>query len=153
MQARYNLSQRDMSSIVTVGLVFQCSMLPYAFLYDYFGPTIIAAIATVQVPLGTLLLALCFMGQVEGSVVRLCVFNALMGSGCILFDLACCVTVLSHFPTHRGPVVALMKTFSGLGSAIFACPYSGFLWTLRSVMCLGHGRVRGVASRHRVAAF
>ncbi|KAK7200093.1 Protein Associated with Differentiation [Novymonas esmeraldas] len=126
MQSRYNFSQRDMSSIVTVGIVFQTCALPFAFLYDYLGPVPVSIIATVEFPLGTLLLALCFMGVIEGSVVRLCVFNALMANGCILFDLLSCVTVLSHFPSNRGPVVALLKTFTGLGSAIVACLYAGF---------------------------
>ncbi|KAK7194136.1 Protein Associated with Differentiation [Novymonas esmeraldas] len=126
MQTRYKLSQRDLSTIVTVGLVVQYCVLPYAFLYDFLGPIPITAIGTVYFPLGTLLLALCFMGKIEGSVVRLSVFNAMMASGCSLFDLACCITVLSHFPSNRGPVVALLKTFTGLGSAIVACMYAGF---------------------------
>ncbi|KAG5510430.1 hypothetical protein GH5_06629 [Leishmania sp. Ghana 2012 LV757] len=126
MQRRYNLSQRDLSTIVTVGLTFQFGVLPYAFLYDYLGPLPISIIATVYFPLGTLLLALCFMGKVEGSVLRLSVFNAMMACGCTMFDLASCVTVLSHFPTNRGPVTALLKTFTGLGSALVACLYAGF---------------------------
>ncbi|KAG5483900.1 hypothetical protein CUR178_06897 [Leishmania enriettii] len=126
MQQRYDLSQRDLSTIVTVGLTFQYCVLPYAFLYDYLGPLPISIIATVYFPLGTLLLALCFMGKVEGSVVRLSVFNAMMGTGCTMFDLASCITVLLHFPTNRGPVTALLKTFTGLGSALVACLYAGF---------------------------
>ncbi|KAG5510429.1 hypothetical protein GH5_06628 [Leishmania sp. Ghana 2012 LV757] len=126
MQRRYNLSQRDLSTIVTVALVVQYCVLPYAFLYDYLGPLPISIIATVYFPLGTLLLALCFMGKVEGSVLRLSVFNAMMGTGCTMFDLASCITVLLHFPTNRGPVTALLKTFTGLGSALVACLYAGF---------------------------
>ncbi|KAK7194137.1 Protein Associated with Differentiation [Novymonas esmeraldas] len=126
MQVRYKLSQRDLSTIVTVGLVVQYCVLPYAFLYDFLGPIPISVLATIYFPLGTLLLALCFMGQITGSVVRLSVFNAMMATGCTLMDLACCITVLSHFPSNRGPVVALMKTFTGLGSAIVACLYAGY---------------------------
>ncbi|CBZ32330.1 hypothetical protein, conserved in leishmania [Leishmania donovani] len=126
MQQRYDLSQRDLSTIVTVGLVVQFGVLPYAFLYDFLGPIPISVIGTVYFPLGTLLLALCFMGKIEGSVVRLSVFNAMMACGCAMFDLVCCITVLSHFPTNRGPVTALLKTFTGLGSAIVACLYAGY---------------------------
>ncbi|KAK7193951.1 Protein Associated with Differentiation [Novymonas esmeraldas] len=126
MQARYRLTQRDLSSIVTTGLVIQYCILPYAFLYDYLGPIPISILGTVLFPLGALLLALCFMGHVTGSVVRLCVFNAIMSSGCMMFDLSCCVTVLSYFPTNRGPVTALLKTFTGLGTAIVACLYAGY---------------------------
>ncbi|CAJ1018612.1 Nodulin-like, putative [Leishmania lindenbergi] len=126
MQQRYDLTQRDLSTVVTVGLVVQYCVLPYAFLYDYLGPLPISILSTVYFALGTLLLALCFMDKVEGSVVRLCVFNAMMATGCALFDLTSCITVLSHFPTNRGPVTALLKTFTGLGSAIVACLYTGY---------------------------
>ncbi|CAM41944.2 hypothetical protein, conserved in leishmania [Leishmania braziliensis MHOM/BR/75/M2904] len=126
MQQRYDLTQRDLSTVVTVGLVVQYCVLPYAFLYDYLGPLPISILSTVYFALGTLLLALCFMDKVEGSVVRLCVFNAMMATGCALLDLTSCITVLSHFPTNRGPVTALLKTFTGLGSAIVACLYTGY---------------------------
>ncbi|KAK7194139.1 Protein Associated with Differentiation [Novymonas esmeraldas] len=126
MQSRYHLKQRDLSTIVTVGLVVMHCVLPYAFLYDYLGPVPIASILTVYIPLGTLLLALCFMGKITGSVVRLSVFNAMMSTGCVLIDLVCCMTVLSHFPSNRGPVIALLKTFIGLGSAIVGTFYEGF---------------------------
>ncbi|CBZ40914.1 uncharacterized protein [Leishmania mexicana MHOM/GT/2001/U1103] len=126
MQQRYDLSQRDLSTIATVGLVVQYCVLPYAFLYDFLGPVPISIIGTVYFPLGTLLLALCFMGKIEGSVARLSVFNAMMACGCGMFDLVSCITVLSHFPTNRGPVTALLKTFTGLGSAIVACLYAGY---------------------------
>ncbi|CAD2221273.1 hypothetical protein AGDE_15794 [Angomonas deanei] len=39
----------------------------------------------------------------------------------MLYDLACCVTVLSHFPTLRGVTVALLKCYVGLGSSIIGC--------------------------------
>ncbi|KPA76999.1 putative protein associated with differentiation 4 [Leptomonas pyrrhocoris] len=126
MQERYHFTQRDMSTIVTVGLVVQYCVLPYAFLFDYLGPLPIVILATIYFPLGTLLLALCFMGKINGSVATLSVFNALMSCGCSLFDLGCCVTVLSYFPTNRGPVTALLKTFTGLGSALVACLYAGY---------------------------
>ncbi|KAK7194138.1 Protein Associated with Differentiation [Novymonas esmeraldas] len=126
MQKRYDLSQRDLSTIATVGLVFQFGVLPYAFLYDFLGPIPISIIATIYFPLGTLLLALCFMGKIQGSTVRLSVFNAMMACGCTMFDLTSCITVMLHFPTNRGPVTALTKTFTGVGSALVACLYAGY---------------------------
>ena len=126
MQNRYKFSQRDMSTIVTVGLVLQYCVLPYAFLFDWLGPIPITVLATIYFPLGTLLMALCFMDKIKGGVAVLSVFNALMSCGCCLFDLSCCVTVLSYFPTNRGPVTALLKTFTGLGSALVACLYAGY---------------------------
>ncbi|KEG06186.1 hypothetical protein DQ04_15411010, partial [Trypanosoma grayi] len=118
MQKRYNFSGRDVSTIGTVGLAFCYFVLPHAIVYDHFGPKPTIALATLLFPLGALLLALTFQGVIEGSVVRLSAFNAFVGIGCSLFDLASAMTVMSYFPSHKGAVVALMKTFTGLGAAI-----------------------------------
>ncbi|ORC88547.1 uncharacterized protein TM35_000161850 [Trypanosoma theileri] len=121
LQSRYNLTGRDVSSISTVGLVFCYFVLPYAFLFDYLGPRPIFAIAMVAFPLGALLLALVFAGHIAASVLRFCVFNAIFNIGCTLFDLGCMMTVMSYFPSHKGAVVAIMKSYIGLGSAIVGC--------------------------------
>ncbi|CCD17091.1 unnamed protein product, partial [Trypanosoma congolense IL3000] len=118
MQSRYDLTQRDLSSITTVGMTFGYFLLPYGFIYDHFGPRPIFLIAATSFSLGTLLLALTFQDVIEGSLTRLCVYNAFMTLGCMLFDLGGIVTVLTRFPSNRGAVVAIMKTFTGLGSAI-----------------------------------
>ncbi|KAH9599832.1 Major facilitator superfamily [Trypanosoma melophagium] len=121
LQSRYNLSGRDVSSISTVGLVFCYFVLPYAFIFDYFGPRPVFGIALVTFPVGALLLALTFAGYIEASVLRFCVFNAIFNIGCTLFDLGCMMTVMSYFPSHKGAVVAIMKSYIGLGSAIVGC--------------------------------
>ncbi|CBH12803.1 hypothetical protein, conserved [Trypanosoma brucei gambiense DAL972] len=118
MQERYDLTQRDLSTITTVGICVGYFMLPYGFIYDYLGPRPVFVISMTVFCLGTLLLALTFQEVIEGSVVRLSVYNALMMLGCTLFDLGALVTVLSVFPSNRGIVVATMKTTTGLGSAI-----------------------------------
>ncbi|CAJ1014238.1 putative Major Facilitator Superfamily/Nodulin-like [Leishmania utingensis] len=126
MQERYNLSQRDLASVTTVGLVFGFFMLPFGALYDYFGPLPVAILSMISYPLGAVLTALCFEGLIEGSTVRLCVFNAFQSVGMSLTDIVCCMTVLSYFPSNRGPVIALLKTFPGLGSAIVGSFFAGF---------------------------
>ncbi|AAZ12661.1 hypothetical protein, conserved [Trypanosoma brucei brucei TREU927] len=118
MQARYNLTQRDLSTITTVGIAVGYFLLPYSFIYDYLGPRPIFMLSVTVFCLGTLLLALTFQEVIEGSVVRLSVYNGLMTLGCMLFDLGGVVTVLSVFPSNRGAIVAIMKSFAGLGSAI-----------------------------------
>ncbi|AIN96583.1 membrane transporter, putative [Leishmania panamensis] len=125
-QERYSLSQRDLSTITTTGTVVGYVMLPYSFLYDYFGPFPIAALSTFVFPLGALLVALCFEEVIVGNVVRLAVFYSLMNVGTSFFDLSSCITILSYFPVNRGPVVAFLKTFIGLGSAIVGSMYQGF---------------------------
>ncbi|KPI86100.1 putative protein associated with differentiation 4 [Leptomonas seymouri] len=125
-QTRYSLSQRDLSTITTCGTVVGYVMLPYSFIYDYLGPLPITILSSFVFPLGALLVALCFQGVIVGSVVRLCVFYSFMNLGTSFFDLSSCMTVLSYFPVNRGPVVALLKTFIGLGAAIVGCMYQGF---------------------------
>lgn len=129
MQSRYNFSLRDMTTITTCGLVFGFFLLPYGFLFDYAGPVPIAALAIVTVTVGTVCMALCFQGTIEGSVVKLSVFNAILNIGVSLFDLVACMTVISYFPTNRGAVIALLKVFAGLGSAIVGSLKSGFFGT------------------------
>ncbi|KAK7194135.1 Protein Associated with Differentiation [Novymonas esmeraldas] len=126
MQERYNLSQRDLSTVTTVGLVFGYFMLPFGTLYDYLGPLPIAIMGMIAYPLGGILTALCFEGVIDGNTVRLAVFNAIQSVGLSLTDLVCCMTVLSYFPSNRGPVIALLKTYLGLGSAIVGSLYIGF---------------------------
>jgi MFS family permease len=126
LQTKYNFTQRETASITCVGLVFGYCMLPFAFLYDYFGPLPIALLSAVMYPLGCTLTALSYENVIQGTVVRLCVFNAFQNIGLSLSDLVCCMTVLSYFPANRGPVVALLKTCIGLGSAIVGSLYTGF---------------------------
>lgn len=126
MAVQYSLGLRDLATISTVGIAIQYFMLPYGILYDFLGPIPISAIGTTYFPLGTLLLALCFMNKIRGGTAKLSVFNAMMCSGCGQFDLASCMTIISHFPTQKGLVTALLKTYTGLGSAIVGCIYLAF---------------------------
>ncbi|CAD2222713.1 hypothetical protein AGDE_00861 [Angomonas deanei] len=126
MQELLNLSQTDLVNINLVGSVFTYFALPYAFLYDYAGPIPVSIISIVMFVLGSLLFSLAFGGQIRGSVVRLCVFNAIMKTGCILFDLVGNITVVSHFPTMRGPTIALLKSFVGIGGAVVSAVQLGF---------------------------
>ncbi|RNE96121.1 hypothetical protein TraAM80_09963 [Trypanosoma rangeli] len=118
MQSRYHLSGRDISTIITVGLVISYFLVPYGFLYDHFGPKPIFALSTTLFLLGAFLFALTFRGTIEGSVVRLSVFNVMLSLGSTLFDVGCLMTVMSHFPASKGAAVAIMKSCLGLGSAI-----------------------------------
>ncbi|ORC88543.1 uncharacterized protein TM35_000161810 [Trypanosoma theileri] len=126
MQQKYSFSQRDLSSINTVGMVFCYFLLPYGAIYDYFGPRPIFVLACVFFFIGALLMALSFDDKVQGTTVRFCVYNAFLSLGSQLFDLASVVTLLSVFPSNRGAVVAILKTLFGLGSAIIGAFYLGF---------------------------
>ncbi|EPY26585.1 hypothetical protein STCU_06181 [Strigomonas culicis] len=126
MQTKYNLTQRDLSTISSVGVVFLYFALPYAFIFDHFGPVPVAAIATIIFPVGTICLALTFMDVIEGSVAKLAVFNAMMGAGSIQFDLLAVMPTISYFPTRKGYVTVLLKTFTGFGQALVGTIYIGF---------------------------
>ncbi|KEG13180.1 hypothetical protein DQ04_01171130 [Trypanosoma grayi] len=119
LRKAYDLTQADMSTISTVGIVFAYFGIPYAFVYDYFGVVPVLVLGFVLITVGALLMALTFSGTITGTVTRLCVFNGIFNFGTGVYDLACVVTVLSIFPTRKGVVVAVMKTYIGLGSAIF----------------------------------
>ncbi|EPY20743.1 hypothetical protein AGDE_14500 [Angomonas deanei] len=115
-----------MTAITTCGSVVGNVVLPYSFVYDFFGPLPIAILCIIVFPLGALLIAFCFEEIIIGDVVKLCVFYSFMNLGTTFFDLVCCMTVISYFPTRRGAVVALLKTFVGLGSAITGSLYLGY---------------------------
>ncbi|PBJ79764.1 protein associated with differentiation 4 [Trypanosoma cruzi cruzi] len=93
-------------------------LMPHGFIFDHLGPKPIFILSMVLLPLGALLFALSFRGTIEGSVVRLSVFNDMLTLGCTLYDLAYMMTIMSHFPISKGPVVAILKSYIGLGSAI-----------------------------------
>ncbi|CBZ24523.1 hypothetical protein, conserved in leishmania [Leishmania mexicana MHOM/GT/2001/U1103] len=126
LRDKYNFDSRQMSTINTVGMVFAYFLLPYGTIYDYLGPLPVYILACVLASLGLLLMGLTFHDVIGGSVVRFCVFNALLSLGSQLFDLATVVTMLSIFPTRRGWVVALLKTLMGLGTAIIGSMRTGF---------------------------
>ncbi|EPY31143.1 hypothetical protein STCU_03601 [Strigomonas culicis] len=126
MQTKYNLTQRDLSTISCLGMVFTYFAIPYAFIFDYLGPIPVAAIAIVCLPVGSICLALTFMNVIEGSVAKLAVFNGMMGGGSIQFDLVAMMPIMSYFPTRKGYVTVLLKTFSGLGQALVGTIFIGF---------------------------
>lgn len=106
--------------------ILQYVSLPYAFLFDYFGPMVIAIIGVVYFSIGSVTLALCFRGQIEGFVVRLSVFNGFLMCGCIIFDMISCVTVVIYFPTRKGTIVAIIKSLIILGQSIVGSLYTAF---------------------------
>lgn len=115
-----------MSTIVTIGNIFQFGTLPYGILYDFAGPLWISLISTTYIIIGTLCFAFCFNGVITASVVKLSAFNAFVGCGCNLLDMTNCMTILSYFPTEKGAVTAILKTFTGVGESIVGTIYLAF---------------------------
>lgn len=126
LQEKYDFTQKQMSVITTMSGVLCIVVFPLAGVYDYYGPRPLFMIGMIFFPIGGILFGLAFADAVGGSVARFTVFNALLGIGTSMFDIAGLMTILSVFPSSRGAVIAVMKTFIGLGSAIFGALQLGF---------------------------
>ncbi|RNE97077.1 uncharacterized protein Tco025E_09550, partial [Trypanosoma conorhini] len=117
---RFHLSVGDQSTISTVGLVFCYFTLPYGFLYDYAGPFPLILICVVTGGLGSLLLGLTFDGFIPGNVTNFSVFYAMMNTCAGLIETSYILTLVEAFPRNLGPVIALAKVLTGLGSSVLA---------------------------------
>ncbi|KEG13423.1 hypothetical protein DQ04_01011060 [Trypanosoma grayi] len=126
IQERYNFTQRELTTITTVGSMLGQFLLPYGALYDFAGPKPVLCISVTFFCLGTVLLVLVFLDHLEGTVVNFSIFYALTNIGCTTFDLGSLVTVLAWFPRNRGHVVGLLKTMTGLGSSVLSTIYMCF---------------------------
>lgn len=125
-QSRFDLSDADLSTISTVGVVFCYFVIPYGVLYDYMGPLPLIIIAGVTGFIGCLGLGLVFDGKIKGNTATISVFYAFMNTCSGLFDAASIVTLAELFPRNRGPVVGLAKVMTGLGSSVLSSMNRGF---------------------------
>ncbi|KAG5497761.1 hypothetical protein JKF63_04028 [Porcisia hertigi] len=126
LQEKYNFTQEQMSVINTMSNIIGIVVFPLAGVYDYYGPRPLFLIGMVFLPIGGILFGLAFADAVDGSVMRFTIFSSLLGVGTAMFDIAGLMTILSVFPSSRGAVIGVMKTFIGLGSAIFGAIQLGF---------------------------
>ncbi|KEG12546.1 hypothetical protein DQ04_01631120 [Trypanosoma grayi] len=126
LQTEYGLSGSDLTTITTTGIVVGFVTFPCGMLLDYAGPVWVLLIATTSCALGALLFGLAFNGLIAASVVRFSVFCAFLNFGCLSFDTGSLMAVLGSFPLTKGPVVALMKTFAGLGASVLAVINNSF---------------------------
>ncbi|KPI87117.1 hypothetical protein ABL78_3770 [Leptomonas seymouri] len=144
LQEKYDFTQKQMSVITTMSGVLCIVVFPLAGVYDYYGPRSLFIIGTVVFPIGGILFGLAFADAMEGSVARFTILNALLGIGTSMFDIAGLMTILSVFPSSRGAVIAVMKTFIGIGSAIFGAlqlgffedDISGFFYFMSAFVCV-----------------
>lgn len=128
-QTRFTLSDGDLSTISTVGVVFCYFVIPYGILYDYMGPLPLLIIAGVSGFIGCLGLGLVFDGKIKGNTATISVFYAFMNTCSGLFDAASIVTLVELFPRNRGPVIGLAKVMTGLGSSVLSSISRGFFST------------------------
>ncbi|KAK7200076.1 Nodulin-like protein [Novymonas esmeraldas] len=128
----FNFSGTDLTTISTVGVVVGFATFPGGILLDYAGTVPVLVIAILLTSVGALLYGLAFENVISGSVVKFSVFSAIMNLGCASFDTGSLMAILGSFPLTKGPVVALMKTFAGLGASILALINYSFFRTAYS---------------------
>ena len=142
----FDLTTSQLTTVTTVGIVVGFATFPFGVLLDYAGPMYVCICACVLNALGALLFALAFNGNVKGTVVTLSVFCGIMNLGCASFDTGSLMAVLGSFPLTKGPVVAIMKTFAGLGASVlavinysfFRTAYSHYMFFMTAlVVCIG----------------
>ncbi|RNF13532.1 uncharacterized protein Tco025E_06318 [Trypanosoma conorhini] len=127
LQKEYGFNTNDLTTITTTGIAVGFVTFPGGMLLDYAGPMWVLIIATTSCTLGALLFGLAFQGLIAASVLRFSVFCAFLNFGCAWFDAGSLMAVLGSFPRTRGLVVALMKTYGGIGaSALAVINYSFF---------------------------
>lgn len=146
LRTMFHLTTSDLTTVTTVGIVVGFATFPFGVMLDYVGPMYVCICACTLNALGALLFALAFNGNINGSVVTLSVFCAIMNLGCASFDTGSLMAVLGSFPLTKGPVVAIMKTFAGLGASVLSVINYSFFRTsdahymffmVALVICLG----------------
>jgi hypothetical protein len=117
---RFGFDQSDITTVSTVGTCFGFLSYPAGLLFDNFGPSLVLAVATSLSVSGMLLFSFIFSGYVPGSLVNVAVANALLSIGCSWQDVSSLMPSVLHFPLDKGSVIAIQKTFMGLGSTILS---------------------------------
>ena len=125
LRNQFGFNQGDITTISTIGMCCGYLSFPAGALYDYAGPSIVLALATAISASGMFLLSAIFSGHVEGTVVNVVIANCLLSMGCSWQDVASLMTSILHFPLDKGSVVAIQKTFMGLGATILSLYYQG----------------------------
>jgi MFS family permease len=136
LKDRFSIGQAGMTTISTVGYILGSFSFPGGISQDYFGPRPTLAFGGLCCSTGFLLLALTFWGAVPGSVPLLSTAYGLINMGNGWSDQGALLTNLFVFPINRGDVIALQKTFVGLGSSLMALWYSGFFSKHYGEFCL-----------------
>ncbi|EAN96928.1 hypothetical protein C3747_68g166 [Trypanosoma cruzi] len=126
IQSKYNFTQSQMTTISTIGDIVGVLILPLGAIYDHYGAQPIFLIALVLFPLGGIFFGLTFANAIEGSMAAFSLYVCMQSLGSSLLDLGSVMTMLSIFPANKGAVVAVMKTFCGMGSAILGAIHLAF---------------------------
>lgn len=138
MKRKYGFSQRDITTISTVGNCFGYLSFFAGMLFDYAGPKAVLLVAGFLGFFGYLLVGLAFddviadQGSNMANVVIFSVFNAILYLGCASLDVATVMPLMLNFPLDRGFIVIIQKTFAGLGTSVIATYFTGFFRNMQA---------------------
>ncbi|KPI82650.1 hypothetical protein ABL78_8336, partial [Leptomonas seymouri] len=83
---QFQLSAGDLSTVNTVGLVFNYLLFPYSFIFEALGPFVNFMICLACGVIGTVCLALTLSGAIPGNTATLTVFYAFLNIASGLID-------------------------------------------------------------------
>ncbi|SCU67703.1 major facilitator superfamily, putative [Trypanosoma equiperdum] len=128
LQAKFNFTQNDITSIFTGSDVAGILMLPLGAVYDKYGARPVFILALLTQPVGAILQALTYDDFIKGNLYLFIFYSALQAVGTWLLDTAAVMTLLSIFPSDKGPVVALSKVITGIGYGVIGAIHSAFFY-------------------------
>ena len=126
LKVRAGFRQSDMTTITTVANCLFAFTFPAGVLFDYAGPTPVLLLSMTFGVTGFILLAMIFAGVIEPTVATVAIANGLPNWHAGFLESGTLLPSLFMFPTNKGEVVILQKTFFGLGSTFFSLSFDGF---------------------------
>lgn len=146
MKVEFNLSQEDLATITTCGIVLQSFSFPAGALYDRYGTRKVIAFGGLLMSLGFGGYGLILSGAVAGTVVSLSILTGMACFASCFLDVSV-IANLALFPLNRGDVMILQKTFIGLSSSVlsvlqlcfFGQDYGAYCWMLSAFVVVAGG--------------
>lgn len=142
-EAPFNFSQEQVAIVSTTGVVLSYFSMPTGYLFDFHGPRPTLLIGGILNFVGWGLMAFVYHYEFTTSPVLIAVCYGLSQLSTSFFETGSIITNLAAFSSQQGHVVALQKTFLGLGSSIITCFFQGFFNQSLSVLCLALSLVNG----------
>jgi hypothetical protein len=123
LQVEFNISQKTLTTVSSIGFVTQFFTLPGGISVDIVGPRSVIAFSTAVTALGWVLFALTFNQTVGHSTVALTFFDIILVATTGYADPACNLNNLFMFSLNRGLVVLVQKTWMGMSTMLLAITY------------------------------
>lgn len=131
MKNRYGFTQGEITTVSTVGnCMANCAFL-LGVIFDVAGPKVQLIFSATLASLGLLLFGLSFDDVINSDnkntmVILFSVFSGIMYLGCPSLDGGSILPLMMNFPLHRGYMIIIQKTFSGLGTSVLMIYFNAF---------------------------